>query len=154
MSSSDRAPLTCCRGFPGVVRRVRSPFARLIATGYCDGPTQGLIECGACRTVYAFEMLDCDDGQDVRVFSLASVAGTLEELAERAAPLPPGWPVWVLVGQAAMAFGAHLEQVRQSATVGEFVVATSDLLGELLVWAPLGQGTSGNWFVELGLRRS
>ncbi|MBK9037198.1 MAG: hypothetical protein IPL61_39135 [Myxococcales bacterium] len=46
-----------------------TPFVRVCATGYYDGPLSGwtLDREGA---VYMFEMVDADDGQDVRVFAI------------------------------------------------------------------------------------
>jgi hypothetical protein len=41
-----------------------------------DGPTDGLVECGTCLTIYSFRKLDWDDQQEApRVFLLQGSYG-------------------------------------------------------------------------------
>ena len=148
---------TCCRFLVGVVRRVPSPFARLVATGYYDGPTEGLVECGTCGTTYSFHKLDWDDQQDLRVFSLAPLAPLasqgLEDLANASGAPPAKWPSWVLADETSAGLAAKVDELRGSAFPEEFVVATEDLLREIDVWRPVGLGPHGDWFSELALDR-
>lgn len=144
----------CCRLITGNVRDVRSPFSRLIAVGYYDGPTDGVVECGWCKATYWFEKLDWDDWQNVRVFSIAPVVcDGLDDLANISGAAAPRWPSWALVGAIKPEFSAKLEALRQSATERAFVVATRDLLVRLDVWRPFGLGAHGDWFTELALDR-
>src|SRR5687768_7982726 len=67
----------CCKELtPGA----EWPFHRTLVLGWYDGPTSGVVQCGACGAEYTFVMLDwdlhCDDAEDPRIFSLS--------------PLPPG----------------------------------------------------------------
>ncbi len=72
---------------------------RVIAVGFYDGPTRGILQCGVCAAEYLFDMIDCnetDDGEDTRIFSLAPLPlGSFEEVV---AVCPkekgPFWPVW------------------------------------------------------------
>jgi len=145
---------TCCRFLIGVVRRVPSPFVRLLATGYYDGPTEGLVECGTCGTTYSFHKLDWDDQQDLRIFSLSPVGGRrLEDLAHAPSAPPPRWPNWVLADEGSADFAANVDELRGSASPEEFIVATEDLLREFAIWRPVGLGVQRDWFSELGLDR-
>jgi hypothetical protein len=143
----------CCRSIVGLVRQVASPFSRLIATGFYDGPTNGLVECSTCKMTYSFERLDWDDQQDLRVFSLAPACpGGLDGVAQAEGAPTPKWPIWVL-GDAQGGFGATVDAFVTSAAPVEFVVATHDLLGTIEIWRPVGLGEHPDWFVELGLNR-
>lgn len=145
----------CCRSLIGSLARVPSPFSRLVATGYYDGPTEGLLECGTCATIYSFKMLDWDHSQDLRVFALSPVSGhTLQEVERGAvAAVTPHWPVWVLAGPATDKIAAVVEQIRSTAAPEEFVVATTNLLGSIEAWRPVGLKGPVDWFRELGLTR-
>jgi hypothetical protein len=146
---------SCCRHIIGEVRQVPSPFVRVVATGYYDGPTDGLVECGSCGTLYEFCKLDWDEGQDMRIFSLAPVPGrTLSEIEQSASGrVTPTRPTWVLTGE----FDKEIEVVVQSivaaASDAEFVIATENLLSTIEVWRPVGFLGDLDWFVELGLDR-
>lgn len=145
----------CCRRLVGILRGVPSPFSRLVATGYYDGPTAGVVECDACKTVYSFHKLDWDDQQDVRVFSLSPIVGArLDDLVRAPGASQPKWPAWVLFAVGGTAdLAAHVDELRGSASPEEFIVATEDLLRRLEVWRPVGLGTHEDWFRELELTR-
>ena len=93
----------CCSKlatFPGA----KSPFSKLVALGYYDGPTAGVLQCEVCGTAYRFEMLDIDpdwdEGLDVRIFILSQLyPGVFEALIEICENFfgIPDWPVWVLM---------------------------------------------------------
>jgi hypothetical protein len=118
-----------------------SPVTRVLALGFYDGPTNGLLQCGANGPVYKFDLLDevwDAEGQDLRVFSLAPVFSTaLAQLAEAYANLlTPRWPVWAPIWsfptaseQAAME--ALTDQVLQQAGPVQWVIATRDLMGPI-----------------------
>jgi len=143
----------CCRQVIGELQSVPSPFVRLVSTGYYDGPTDGLVECGACRTLYVFHKLDWDDGQDLRVFSLAPTRGSFAEfegiVAKRAA-----WPTWIITGDGREGPAlAHVQRFMDAAASVEFVVASRCLLKVVEIWRPSGLPQGVDWFEELGCDR-
>jgi hypothetical protein len=144
----------CCRFFIGVVRGRHSPFARLLATRYYDGPTEGLVECGSCGTTYSFQKLDWDDQQDIRIFSLSPISGRgLDDLMRSPGSPLPKWPNWILTSEESADFAAKVDELRKSASPEEFIVVTEDLLREVGIWRPVGLGVHRDWFSELGLPR-
>jgi hypothetical protein len=111
-----------------------SPFTKVLALGYYDGPTEGVLQCGQDGPVYKFQLLAWDEEtQDLRIFGLAPLPATaMGQLADAYARYQtPCWPVWVPSWQAEMAQQADL--VLQQAGSIEWIIATIDLLGEILV---------------------
>jgi hypothetical protein len=109
-----------------------SPVCRILALGYYDGPTEGLLQCEAGR-VYRFELLAWDaETQDVRVFSLAPMPSVaFDLLAERYAHHEkPRWPIWVpsWYEDPKEETAAILAQAGEV----EWVIATEDLMGTIL----------------------
>lgn len=136
----------CCRHIIGEVRDIPSPFDRLVATGYYDGPTDGLVECGTCGRLYAFEKIDWDDGQNLRIFSLAPVGGSFADIEDHAS-VKPGWPTWILNADGEV--GELVQQASASSSRAEFVVASRDLLKVVEVWSPAGLQPGVDWFIQL-----
>jgi hypothetical protein len=70
---------------------------RLIAFGYDDGPTEGIVDMGR-HGAYCFKVMAMDSAQELRALRLAELA---EERFDTVANLisaalgPPTWPVWV-----------------------------------------------------------
>lgn len=144
----------CCRQVIGERRTVSSPFLRLVATGYYDGPTDGLVECGACKTLYVFHKLDWDDGQNVRIFSLAPTRGSFAEL-ERTASTSLASSTWILTGDERVGPApVYVQRCLDTAASVEFVVASRDLLKVIEVWRPSGLQQGIDWFAELGCDRA
>jgi len=87
--------MVCCQN-PESLLNTESPFTKIIALDFYDGPTGGILRCETCHRVYQFDMLDWDYHQ-VRVFRLRSLPpdSWTQSLAalEQAEP-SPGWPVW------------------------------------------------------------
>jgi hypothetical protein len=88
--------MVCCQN-PEALSNSDSPFTKIIALDFYDGPTGGILRCETCHTVYQFDMLDWDDHHQVRVFRLRvlpenSWEKSLQAL-EEAEPRPQ-WPVW------------------------------------------------------------
>jgi hypothetical protein len=94
MSESIESSVCCIdlEKFP----TAKSPFSRQVALGFYDGPTSGMVQCEVCSAVYRFLMMDWDDRQEVRVFSLASLpVQSLEQVIQTLSPYdPPSWPLW------------------------------------------------------------
>ena len=109
-----------------------SPVQKVLALGYYDGPTDGLLRCEDGR-VYRFEMLAWDsETQDVRVFSLAPTPpAAFDQLAALFARREkPRWPVW------APSWHEELREetdaiLKEGGSV-EWVMATEDLMGTIL----------------------
>ena len=85
-----------------------SPVTRVLAFGYFDGPTEGVLQVGPDGEVYRFVMIDELPGQgaddtDLRSFALSPLAAESLDalvgvLAEALSPsLPPNWSLWVPV---------------------------------------------------------
>lgn len=74
--------MTCCKQLvEGIVEEL--PFARAIATDFCDGPIEGFTECSRCGQSYSFRKLDWDDLQDVRILGFAPLGISLTAIAAR-----------------------------------------------------------------------
>jgi len=87
--------MPCCQQFE-VFPGAKSPFSKIIALGFYDGPTSGMAQCEICSAIYKFVMLDWDDDQEVRIFSLAPFASaawtrTVNLLSKHESP---NWPLW------------------------------------------------------------
>jgi hypothetical protein len=86
----------CCQR-PETLTNSPSPFTRIVALGFYDGPTFGVLRCNACQSDYKFDMLAWDETHEVRVFRLGALpSGTLEQCVQVLGTVsPPQWPVWV-----------------------------------------------------------
>ena len=138
----------CCRSLPRDARSVPSPFVRLVAVGYYDGPTHGLVECGGCGRLYAFCKLDWDDGQDVRIFSLAPTQGRGDLFCGES-----GSTILLLVDEEGRLASERVGEAMDAASGVEFVVAAQDLLGVLEAWRATPSCEGVDWFAEFGLGR-
>lgn len=133
-----------------------SPVQKVLAVDYYDGPTYGVLQCGDDST-YRFDLLAWEqETQDVRVFGLYPLPRPRwEQLIDLCSAYEsPHWPVWV--------FGWHegihqpIEDIFGQAGPVEWVVATEDLLGEILrVKSILPEELSQipDWGTFLGLAR-
>src|SRR5262245_12080750 len=84
----------CCQKLPGQ-RNVMAPFDRIVALGFYDGPTAGVLRCGECTMEYRFETIDWDSGQNTRIVSLAPLrTGSLDRVIRRCPGGLPSWPMW------------------------------------------------------------
>jgi hypothetical protein len=109
-----------------------SPAQKILALGYYDGPTEGLLQCDSGR-VYRFEILAWDsETQDVRVFSLAPIPpAAFDQLAELFARREkPRWPVWIPSWCEDQ--NKETDAVLKEAGPVEWVMATDDLMGTIL----------------------
>ena len=158
---SDRAP--CCRELTHF-RSNKSPFTRIIALDWYDGPRAGLLQCGGCFREFRFEVLDeLIDGeeQDVRVFSLAPLAsGSLTRFSDALAPYEtaryPVWvPRWKFPTEAERSVLDRLtDQIRDGAGPPELVIATPDLSEEIMAAKAITAEDLArvtDWFSFLGL---
>jgi hypothetical protein len=145
----------CCRSLIGGGVPAPSPFSRVIATGYYDGPTDGVVECRACSTLYSFRTLDWDSQQDMRIFALAPIPGRSmsDFTCTGTEATRPTWPVWILGDRGTEEIAGAVQVARMAASPDAFVIATENLLGSIEVWRPVGLTPAVDWFAELGLKR-
>ncbi|MDQ3706597.1 MAG: hypothetical protein M3437_15530 [Chloroflexota bacterium] len=149
-----------------------SPFERLIALEYYDGPTRGVIQCRDCEQAYIFTMLDIDDegkydraswneGREIRVFGLSDLpASSFEELMRVCSRyVAPTWPVWLPLFQTTHtseilnAVKSEMQHVLDT-TVVVSVVATHDLLADVVAARNISEDDPAgmpDWFSFLGL---
>ena len=166
-------PSVCCQRLSALTEG-RSPFSKIIAFGYSDGATSGVVQCGICSAAYTFEMLALDvdgkydrqawdRGEEIRIFSLAALpAQAFARLVEPLARLEaPRWPVWVpsrdpSKAQLLAAIDQEVNAIIHAASHPRVVVAASDLLKSISVAREVTaeQLTSvQDWFAFLGLIR-
>lgn len=114
-----------------------SPVQKVLAFDYYDGPTYGVLQCGDGAT-YRFDLLAWDqETQDVRVFGLYPLPcpGWERLIALCSAHESPHWPVWVVGWHEALhqpIDNIPIDDIQRQAGLVEWVVATEDLLGEIL----------------------
>jgi len=168
--------MPCCRD-PQSLTKGPSPFARILALGFYDGPTSGVLQCRACAQVYKYDMLDWDEDHNIRIFRLALLpADALDRCVKILAPNgPPRWPVWVPMtpqppSQEAAAYADQevqglLEEAQPAELVvawsgyGERVLAAKRIPAAELVrvpdWFSADNATiPADWFSVLGLVRT
>ena len=122
---------------PPTLRHLKSPFTKVIATRYYDGPMEGFLGHGEWLQACVFQLLDWDRETDIRVYEIARV----EDLAfEEVVSLLfhdrlPTWPVWVLPSVVRERGERLLDEcfarARPVATV-----TTRDLFGDIALWDP------------------
>jgi hypothetical protein len=131
---------------PPSFRHLESPFNKVIATHYYDGPLRGFLQHRDWLQACVFQLIDWDRETDLRVYEVARV----EDLTFEAvvgllfADRLPTWPIWVLQSRA-RARGERLldECVARARPVA--TVTTRDLFGQIAEWdvaedAPLSSG--------------
>jgi hypothetical protein len=136
----------CCRQ-PAQLREGRSPFHRVIALGWYDGPISGLLECGVCGRAYRFDLIcttivKLEGRNDLRIYRLAPLTkGSLDRLEEALAPYQilrhsqqPVWvPLWKFPTEADHeAMDGLTQQILGSAGPPELAVATEDLVEKIM----------------------
>jgi hypothetical protein len=137
--------MTAQRGKPGFHEGTNysSPVTRVLALGYYDGPTNGVLQCGEGGPVYKFDLLagpfSTEDGLgDLRVFGLAPLPPqALDQLADAYQRYGPArWPLWVPIWHFPTAADEEAmnrltDQMLLKAGSTEWVLATFDLMGEI-----------------------
>ena len=133
---------SCCRELTQL-RTNKSPFSRIVALDWYDGPRAGFLRCGCCAREFRFELPDelinAEQEQDLRIFSLARLAPAAltrfsESLSRYEAPAVPKWdPRWKFPTDAEQIALDHLtDQIREGAGAPELVIATRNLSEEIV----------------------
>ena len=128
----------CCRDLSRPSKGP-SPFDRVIALGWYDGPTEGLVRCGACARVYRFDLLDSvDEDRGIRLYSLAPVpTDTMDRLVDVLSPfMTPSWPMWAPLWKFPaeddrIAVERAVNELMAKVAAPEFVIETAGLLDEI-----------------------
>jgi len=149
-----------------------SPFAKVIALDFTDGPTAGVVQCASCPLAYRFETLAIDidgtvdraawdRGEEIRVFGLAPLsAGTFERIVDVLSPLgQPTWPIWAPGAGASpssilTSIDREVALLLNAAGPPTVAVGASGLLAPLLVARPSPRGQKfapRDWLSFLGL---
>ncbi len=116
-----------------------SPFDRVIALDWYDGPTEGLVRCGECGQVYRFDLLDSvDEDRGIRIYGLApGLADTMDRLVDVLSPfMRPSWPMWAPLWKFSseddrIAVERAVDDLMAKAAARDFVIETTGLLDEI-----------------------
>jgi len=133
-----------------------SPAEKIIALGWYDGPTVGILQCRD-GMVFKFHsrgtVLDWgEEGEDLQLYDFFPLpANSLEHVVSVLSPSQsPRWPLWVpewafLSEQEHAAVEKTLEEVELSSGHRQWIVASSDLLGEVVAaWSDTREVASGD----------
>ena len=139
---------------PSDFRNVQSPFNKVIATRYYDGPMEGFLAHHEWPQACVFQLVDWDRETDMRVYDIArvedlsfdDVVGILFEDRR------PTWPVWVLPS-GARARGEQLVDDCFSRARPVATVTTRDLFGEISFWDPADDAPMSSGLVMPRSRR-
>jgi hypothetical protein len=132
-------------GLPSL-RHLKSPFRKVIAAQYYDGPVRGFLGHAEWLQACVFQLLDWDRETDLRVYEVARVEDLAFEdvvgllFAERL----PTWPLWLLPSHAQKRGEGLVEECFKRARPVA-TITTRDLLGDIALWdaaedAPLSSG--------------
>jgi hypothetical protein len=131
---------------PPSLRHLKSPFTKVIATHYYDGPMEGFLGHRDWPHACVFQLLDWDRETDLRVYEI----GRIEDLTFESVVAAlfeerlPTWPVWVLPSglreRGEQMVYECLARARPVATI-----TTRDLFGDIALWDPADDapGSSG-----------
>jgi len=130
-----------------------SPFGKMLVTGFYDGATDGFVECQHCGRAYAFRKLAWDEEQDVRIYGLAPLDVSLENIRLDTLHLPPGDDPVSLVPPLGEQEREAVE--RLAAAPVQHVVAAANLRRGVLASKSLvvSDEDTHDWFAWLGLER-
>jgi hypothetical protein len=120
-----------------------SPITRILALGYYDGPTEGVLQVGDQGRIYRFTLIEefpggGEEGTDLRLFGLSPLPpGALGELTTILSPYAePKWPVWVPLWRfpsdsIRREVEERIDRVLALAGPVQWQVTASDLMGTL-----------------------
>lgn len=131
------------------LRHLPSPFRKVIATHYYDGPVRGFLAHADWLQACVFQLIDWDRETDLRVYEIARVEDLAFEDVVGALfeDRLPTWPVWVLPSGARARAEELVEQCFERARPVA-TITTRDLFGDIAIWdpaddAPLSSGLLG-----------
>jgi hypothetical protein len=122
---------------PPSLRHLKSPFTKVIATRYYDGPMEGFLSHCDWPQPCVFQLLDWDRETDVRVYEIARVEDlAFDDLVSLLFDHRlPTWPLWVLPsGTRERGEKLVVECFARARPVA--TVTTRDLFGDIALWDP------------------
>ncbi len=138
-----------------LLRNVKSPFRKVIATHYYDGPTEGFLEHRDWEEACVFQLLDWDRETDLRVYEIARILNTSFDdiVGELFLDKLPTWPVWVLPS-ATRSRAERLvdDSFRRAQSVA--IITTADLFDDIALWDAGGEAASSGIIARLRRRPS
>lgn len=156
-----RGSQICCKQLASVTDSA-SPFSVVVALGYYDGPTSGVAECAQCKLAYRFDMLDWDEGQDIRIYSLAPLPPDSWDNLTKLLPdsLRPGsvWvPNWIFESTAKETETQQkIDRILEGAGPIQLVIASDGLTKSVPRARQVGAQdliAGRDWFSFLGLQK-
>jgi hypothetical protein len=141
------------------------PVGSVIALGFYDGATDGLLKCELCSVAFKFSLIVSDEDDEVRVFRLQRIAaGSFERIVDFISNHlgGPMWPVWVPIWnfpsvdsrsdvenvlRETLAQAGETEAVFASASFLRPVLALKEIAGNEV------ERTVDDWFGYLGIAR-
>jgi len=135
---------------PPSYRQPKSPFCKVIATRYYDGPLAGFLAHRDWNHVCVFRLVEWDRERERRVFEIARVDGQTFEgvVALLFEERLPTWPVWVLQGGARERGEKLLDECFGRARPVATVIA-QDLLTDIVRWEAADDApASSHWAVS------
>ena len=138
-------------------QNVPSWFSRMLVLGYYDGPTEGIAECREGH-VAVLRMVDWDDRQDVRVFSVCELpSAPFNELERLVAETEnPTWPVFLPRVPLSDAGECAVQGLLDKAQRPEYVVACESPVGTVVASSAYPEGVEPDrhdWFSGLDIER-
>ena len=148
-----------------------SPFSKIVAFGYSDGPTTGVVRCAACSEGYRFDLLTTDvdgtynhaswdRGDELRVYTLSPLPdGAFDRIvAMLSTAEAPKWPVWVpgvnpRVPELDRIIETEIIPILSGAGEPRLIATSGGLLQPIVAIRdhPAGDGrTTSDWFALLG----
>ena len=122
---------------PPSLRHLKSPFTKVIATRYYDGPMEGFLAHSDWQQACVFQLLDWDRETDMRVYEIARVEdlGFEEVVALLFQERMPTWPLWVLPS-ADRELGEKLVDECFARARPVATITARDLFEDIALWDP------------------
>lgn len=134
---------------PPSLRHVKSPFGKVIATRYYDGPMEGFLAHREWPQACVFQLLDWDRETDLRVYEIARVEDLSFEdvVATLFRQRMPTWPLWVIPSNDRER-GEQLVDDCFARARPVASITTRDLLADIARWDPADDAPASS--TELG----
>ncbi len=111
-----------------------SPFGRFLSLSYYDGATSGVSECSKCSSLFRYELVAWDSGQNMRIYSIASLPlASFQAIVKLLTAFEePVWPFWFpqlssLTGSEKSSLSAAIDGELSTAKLPTHVVAAERL---------------------------
>lgn len=140
---------------PSSLRHLKSPFYKVIATRFYDGPLKGFLAHRDWPQACVFQLVDWDRETDTRVYEIGRVEDlAFEDAVERLfTDRRPTWPVWVLPAAAEQRAKRFVDEcMARSRPVA--TITTRDLFGNIALWTPAEDAPASSGLLLVADRKS